>query len=137
MATGSPLTVGTVLKRQRKAADLAQEALTVRAGYSVVYIGMLERGERLPTALTLDTLAGALALSMEDRAALEAALLGGAAEALRDALRTPLHPIDGEAHHALRATVRAAGRSGEDAWGAGRAMPLGRAIDEALERQPL
>lgn len=46
MSAPHPVTFGVLLRRFRKAARLTQEALAERAGYSTVYIGMLERGER-------------------------------------------------------------------------------------------
>ncbi len=79
MVTTSLLPFGTLLKRYRRAAGLTQEALAALAalaGYSAVYIGMLERGQRLPVPSTLATLAAALDLSQQDRAALEGSLVG-------------------------------------------------------------
>ncbi|MBV9282576.1 MAG: AAA family ATPase, partial [Chloroflexi bacterium] len=68
---------GDLLKQYRRAAGMTQEALAERAGYSTVYVSMLERGRRLPLDATIQTLAGALALDARDRAALRA-LAGGA-----------------------------------------------------------
>jgi len=42
------LTFAALLKRHRRAAGLSQEALAARAGYSAVYVGMVERGQRRP-----------------------------------------------------------------------------------------
>src|SRR5689334_9032561 len=64
---------GALLKRLRRAAGLTQEALATRAGYSTVYVGMLERGERAPVPDTISVLAAALHLSPEEQAALAAA----------------------------------------------------------------
>lgn len=64
---------GRQLWRLRRAAGLTQEALARRAGYSAVYIGMLERGERAPLPATVDVLAGALALAADEHAALHVA----------------------------------------------------------------
>jgi tetratricopeptide (TPR) repeat protein/transcriptional regulator with XRE-family HTH domain len=58
---------GVLLKRLRRDADLSQEELAARAHYSVGYIGMLERGTRLPLPATAALLADALALSETDR----------------------------------------------------------------------
>jgi predicted ATPase/DNA-binding XRE family transcriptional regulator len=63
----SSFSFGTLLKRARRATGLTQETLAVRAGYSIGYIGMLERGERLPLAQTIDILANALSLSASER----------------------------------------------------------------------
>lgn len=52
---------------------MTQEALAEKAGYSTVYVSMLERGQRAPLPSTLDALVGALGLSTVDRAALKAA----------------------------------------------------------------
>jgi predicted ATPase/DNA-binding XRE family transcriptional regulator len=65
-------TFGRLLKRYRRAAQLTQEALAERAGYSSHYVSMLERSVRLPQPLTVDVLADALALPQTDRAALHA-----------------------------------------------------------------
>jgi transcriptional regulator with XRE-family HTH domain len=56
------LPFGSLLKRYRRAANLTQEMLAERAGYSVTYLSKLERGERLPLACTVEALAGALGL---------------------------------------------------------------------------
>ncbi len=70
MTTASLLSFGVALKRYRRAAGLTQAALAARAGYSAVYIGILERGQRLPVPSTVDI----LALSPEERAEFDAAL---------------------------------------------------------------
>jgi transcriptional regulator with XRE-family HTH domain len=44
--------------RQKK--QLTQEALAARAGISVAYVSMLERGQRTPPLETIDLLAKAL-----------------------------------------------------------------------------
>jgi transcriptional regulator with XRE-family HTH domain/tetratricopeptide (TPR) repeat protein len=64
---------GDALKRYRRAAGLTQEMLAERAGYSTVYVSMLERGQRAPLPSTLQALADALDLSPRDRAGLQAA----------------------------------------------------------------
>jgi predicted ATPase/DNA-binding XRE family transcriptional regulator len=67
---------GSLLKRYRRAAGLTQEALAERAGYSGVYIGMLERGERVPQRTTAEALADALDLDAHERARLLARVGG-------------------------------------------------------------
>ncbi len=55
------------LRHQRK---LTQEALAAKAGISVAYVSMLERGERTPPLETIDRLAKALkvpAISMLEK----------------------------------------------------------------------
>ncbi len=90
---------GILLKRLRRAAHLSQEELAARAHYSTGYIGMLERGVRLPLPATAALLADALALSEADRA-----LLVGAAQRLsRSTLPAQHHehaalPFVGRAH---------------------------------------
>jgi transcriptional regulator with XRE-family HTH domain/tetratricopeptide (TPR) repeat protein len=69
----STLAFGIALKRARKAAGLTQAELAERAAFSVVYIGMLERGARQPQRSTVALLADALVLTPTERAALEAA----------------------------------------------------------------
>ncbi|HEV2236714.1 MAG TPA: AAA family ATPase, partial [Ktedonobacterales bacterium] len=70
MATAQATALGALLKRLRRAAGLTQAELADRAGYSAVYIGMIERGERLPQTSVLDALAAVLALAPGQRAAL-------------------------------------------------------------------
>jgi len=64
---------GIALKRARRAARLTQAELAERAGFSVVYISMLERGARTPQRSTLTLLADALDLTAAERAAWEGA----------------------------------------------------------------
>jgi transcriptional regulator with XRE-family HTH domain len=71
-ASGS-LPFASLLKRDRKVAQISQEELAERAGFSAVYISMLERGARQPIRTTVALLADALGLSAEERTALEAA----------------------------------------------------------------
>jgi ribosome-binding protein aMBF1 (putative translation factor) len=51
------------LKSERLRRKLSQEALAAKAGLSVSYISMLERGQRTPPLDTLESLAKALAVS--------------------------------------------------------------------------
>jgi transcriptional regulator with XRE-family HTH domain len=51
------------LKSERLRRKLSQEALAAKAGLSVSYISMLERGQRAPPLDTLESLAKALAVS--------------------------------------------------------------------------
>jgi tetratricopeptide (TPR) repeat protein/transcriptional regulator with XRE-family HTH domain len=62
---------GIALKRARRAAHLTQAQLAEAAGFSVVYISMLERGARQPQRSTVTLLADALALSSTERATWE------------------------------------------------------------------
>jgi len=63
---------GQLLRRYRRAAGLTQEELAERAGISARAVSDLERGEnRAPRRDTLDLLADALHLSVEERAALD------------------------------------------------------------------
>jgi transcriptional regulator with XRE-family HTH domain len=48
------------LKNERLRRKLSQEALATKAGLSVSYISMLERGQRTPPLDTLEALARAL-----------------------------------------------------------------------------
>jgi class 3 adenylate cyclase/tetratricopeptide (TPR) repeat protein len=75
------LTFGALLKRHRRAIRLTQEALAERAGYSPSYVSQLERGERLPTAATVELLAQALGLADDEGTALLAAARRGATPA--------------------------------------------------------
>ena len=51
------------LKVERLRRKLSQEALAARAGLSVSYISMLERGQRTPPLDTLESIAKALAVT--------------------------------------------------------------------------
>ena len=51
---------GRVVRRRRLAATLSQEALSAAAGLHRTYVGLLERGERMPSILVAKQLAEAL-----------------------------------------------------------------------------
>lgn len=51
---------GNRLRELRKAADLTQEQLSEKAGISIDFIGMMERGIRSPSPETLEKLSEAL-----------------------------------------------------------------------------
>ncbi len=55
--------VGENIRDQRLNKKLSQEALASKAGISISYISMLERGQRAPPLDTLESLAKALAVS--------------------------------------------------------------------------
>jgi len=58
----APQAFGPMLKRFRLEAGMSQVELATAAGFSMMYISMLERGKRRPPAATVDLLAGALEL---------------------------------------------------------------------------
>ena len=81
---GHDVTFGARLRRLREAAGLTQEELASRAGLSTRGIASLERGERKhPYPHTVRSLADALRLPEDERAALFAAVpgRGGATQA--------------------------------------------------------
>ena len=59
-----PQHFGDVIRARREAAGLSQEALATAAHLHRTYVGMLERGERTPTLLTVLFLARALKTTM-------------------------------------------------------------------------
>ena len=73
MEQRAPLSFGAALKRHRRNANLTQEQLAEQAGYSVSYISMLERGERVPVHATVELLADALGLTAGEQSAFELA----------------------------------------------------------------
>ncbi|HEU5368872.1 MAG TPA: AAA family ATPase, partial [Ktedonobacterales bacterium] len=73
MDAASSESFGRLLKQFRRSAELTQEALAERAGYSAIYLRKLERGERFPLAFTVEALADALDLTPTERARLQAA----------------------------------------------------------------
>jgi len=54
---------GDLLRRFRRACRVSQSELALEAGFSAVYIGMLERGQRQPPEATIQALARALTLT--------------------------------------------------------------------------
>jgi tetratricopeptide (TPR) repeat protein/transcriptional regulator with XRE-family HTH domain len=73
MALVSPLSFGTLLKLYRRTAGVTQAQLAQRAGFTTVFISMLEREVRRPLRSTVALLAAALEISAEERNALEMA----------------------------------------------------------------
>ncbi|HTT71302.1 MAG TPA: helix-turn-helix transcriptional regulator [Anaeromyxobacteraceae bacterium] len=63
MAAGLADKFAVNLKSERLRRKLSQEALAAKAGLSVSYISMLERGQRTPPLDTLESLAKALSVS--------------------------------------------------------------------------
>jgi predicted ATPase/transcriptional regulator with XRE-family HTH domain len=101
MTSGDPRSFGALLKRQRLAAGLTQEALAERAGLSPKAVSDLERDPaRSPRLGTVTLLAGALAVDPDARAELLAAARPGDS-AVPDlswrGLRRPLTPLIGRA----------------------------------------
>ena len=75
MTRGQDAPFGTKLRQLREAASLTQEELAARAGLTAKGISDLERGERQrPYPHTVRSLADALELSEDERAALFAAV---------------------------------------------------------------
>jgi transcriptional regulator with XRE-family HTH domain len=58
--------LGLAVRRTRSAAGLSQEALADRAGLDRAYVSGLERGHRNPTLETLQRLAAALGVNVQD-----------------------------------------------------------------------
>jgi predicted ATPase/DNA-binding XRE family transcriptional regulator len=111
------MSFGMLLKRYRRAANLTQEMLAERAGYSTTYLSKLERGERQPLALTVVALAEALDLPPKERATLEEAARRAPVPQLTDLLsqtstaeaEDTLPPLIGRAHELARLKQHLAG----------------------------
>src|SRR5215470_7057308 len=73
MATAQTNAFSVLLRQHRRSLRLTQAELAERAGYSMVYISMLERGARTPLPATVARLAQVLDLPPHDRVALQAA----------------------------------------------------------------
>ncbi|HEY7355882.1 MAG TPA: AAA family ATPase [Ktedonobacterales bacterium] len=102
MDAASSESFGRLLKQFRRSAELTQEALAERAGYSAIYLRKLERGERFPLTFTVEALADALDLPPAERARLQAAArLAPPARPARQAAAAPagetLPPVAGRA----------------------------------------
>lgn len=54
------------LRRRREAAGLSQEALAAQANLHCNYVGLLERGQRMPSILVVQRLAAALDTTMSE-----------------------------------------------------------------------
>lgn len=85
---------GVLLRKMRRSAHMTQEDLALRSGYSLAYIGALERGTREPHTVLAEQFAQALGVSAADRAQLLAAALP-AAEPTYRSLATALTPLVG------------------------------------------
>ena len=57
--------IGQKVRFYRKAAGLRQEALAEAAGISTNYLGMIERGEKIPSLETFLAIANALSVSSD------------------------------------------------------------------------
>ena len=53
-----------VLRKRREAAGLSQESLAANAGLHRNYVGLLERGKRVPSILVVEKLSTALGTTM-------------------------------------------------------------------------
>jgi len=56
--------IGRPVRRLRQDRGMSQERFAEESGYHRTYIGFLERGERMPNALTLYKVARALGMSL-------------------------------------------------------------------------
>src|SRR5262245_58389157 len=74
MTPVTSLAFGPLLKRARRGPRLTQAELVEHAGFSVVYISMLERGAGQPQRTTVALHSEALGLSPSERVALKARL---------------------------------------------------------------
>ncbi len=57
---------GAVLRRRREAVGLSQEALAAQANLHRNYVGLLERGQRMPSILVVQRLSAALDTTMSE-----------------------------------------------------------------------
>lgn len=59
-------TMGAVIRRERRERQLTLKDLAERSALSVVYLGEVERGKKYPSAMVLERVAEALALTVPD-----------------------------------------------------------------------
>jgi transcriptional regulator with XRE-family HTH domain len=57
---------GQVLRRKRLEVGVSQEALAATASLHRNYVGLLERGQRMPSLLVVQRLANALGITMSE-----------------------------------------------------------------------
>jgi len=57
---------GRVIKKRREEAELSKKRLAELAGLDPTYIGLLERGRRNPSLVTMARLAGALRVHLDE-----------------------------------------------------------------------
>ncbi len=58
--------VGFRIRVLREARGLSQEKLAELSGLHRVYVGQVERGEKCPTLITLDKIAGAMGVEVHE-----------------------------------------------------------------------
>ena len=108
---------GARLRQLREAAALTQEELAARAGLTVKAVGALERGERRwPYPHTVRSLADALRLDSDGRAALVAAAQRPAAVARPTSAGVPVPPTPMVGRQAQLDEVLELVRSGVRGW---------------------
>ncbi len=73
-------TMGSVIRRERRARSLTIKALAAQTMLSVVYLGEIERGRKYPSAGVLERIAQALEIGIADLLELVADELRGEAE---------------------------------------------------------
>lgn len=57
---------GERIKELRKANSLSQERLALNAGIATAYLGLIERGKRNPTVVTVENICSALGISLAE-----------------------------------------------------------------------
>lgn len=57
---------GERIKELRKANSLSQERLALNAGIATAYLGLIERGKRNPTVVTIENICDALGISLAE-----------------------------------------------------------------------
>jgi predicted ATPase/DNA-binding SARP family transcriptional activator len=140
---GDKRCMAVTLNNMGLAACGQRDAKTARAFLEESLILAREIGDRRSIAYSLEAFARLSALEAETGSipvtglsyAERAAVLGGAAEALREAISAPLPPADRAQYEPLVAAVRAALGEARFAptWAIGRSLPLAAAVGFALQ----
>ena len=88
-----PKILGANIRKYRKQIGITQEQLAEKIGKSVNYIGMIERGEKVPSLTTFVLIANAIGISTENSYAVQNSLYNERIGKLDNAKRNMLYSV--------------------------------------------